>query len=160
MKCGAILLCFLSLLPLQAAGTKKAGLTVPARYEGGTLPLNQHKITATIAEDKVVIAQGDRQFAVPIDSITDISYGADVRRRFGASVLGVVPAVHLDKTERHYIGMTWTRESDDGGKPSSVQAVLKLSSAECRNFLAALERLTGRKAVNTGKVPTVVRYAL
>ena len=29
-----------------------------------------------------------------------------------------------------------------------------------RDFLAALERLTGRKAVNTGKVPTTVRYEL
>jgi hypothetical protein len=36
--------------------------------------------------------------------------------------------------------------------------LLKLSRAEYREFLAALERATGIKAVDTNQVQTVVRY--
>jgi len=39
-----------------------------------------------------------------------------------------------------------------------VDAILTLSGGEYRGFLAALERLTGRKALNTGKMASVVRY--
>jgi hypothetical protein len=38
--------------------------------------------------------------------------------------------------------------------------LLKLSRGEYRDFLAALEQVTGIKAVNTNQVPTVVRYEI
>jgi hypothetical protein len=158
MKVWLLFVCLsLSLLPLRAAGAKKTGISFPARYEGGTLPLDQHKITATVAEDEMVFLHGHQRFAIPLKNITAISCGTDTRRRFGAVVLGVVPGMHLDKTEDHYVGVTWT---DDVRGGSKIEAVLKLSNSEYRDFVAVLERLTGRKPVNTGKVPTIVRYDL
>jgi hypothetical protein len=64
--------------------------------------------------------------------------------------------MHLDKSETYYVGLTWT----DGSGAAKVDAVIRFSAGEYRDFVAALERLTGTKAVNTGKVPTVVRYDL
>src|SRR5260370_41227898 len=83
MNCWPVFLCLsLTLLPLEAAGAKKAGLTVLAKYEGGTLPLNQRKITATVAENEVIFVHGNERFAIPLTSITAVSCGTDVRRRF------------------------------------------------------------------------------
>jgi hypothetical protein len=42
----------------------------------------------------------------------------------------------------------------------SGTVLFKLNSGEYREFLAALERLTGRKAVDANKTPTVVHYDL
>jgi hypothetical protein len=151
MKCKpAILLLTLSILAVTAASaeTRKTGLTVPVRYEGGTLPLIQGKIRATVEEDAVVLHQRKQKVSIPIESISAISSGIDVRRRFGASVLGVVPKMHLDKAETHYVGLTW----------KGAEAVLKLNAAEYHDFLATLERLTGHKATDTTKTATVVRY--
>jgi len=50
----------------------------------------------------------------------------------------------------NYVGVSWA----DG----TAQVLLKFSRAETGQFLAALERFTGIKAVNTDLVPTVVRY--
>src|SRR5437868_5992763 len=82
-----------------SAGPKKSGLTVPVVYAGGTLPLAPGKIKAIVAEDRLMLFHGNQQISVPMESITAISSGTDVRRRFGAGVLGVVPLVHLDKSE-------------------------------------------------------------
>jgi len=142
-----------------ASGTKKSGLTVPVKYEGGTLPWSQGKLKTTIAEDELIFTHGSRHFAVPIKSITAISCGADVRRRFGASVLGMVPLMHLEKSEAYYIGVTWTGDARSQ-KASKVEAVFKLTNGEYRDFLALLERLTGLKAVDASRIPTVVQYEL
>jgi len=131
-----------------SAETRKTGLTVPVTYEGGNLPLAQGRIKATVQEDAVVLHHRHQKVSIPIESITAISSGTDVRRRFGATVLGVVPKMHLDKAETHYVGLTW----------SGSEAVLKLSAGEYRDFLATLERLTGRKATDSSKTATVVRY--
>jgi hypothetical protein len=63
--------------------------------------------------------------------------------------------MHLEKAETYYVGITLNA----AGKPKG-ELVLKLSNGEYRDFLAALERITGMKAVNAAKVPTVVRYEL
>jgi hypothetical protein len=161
MNCWRAVLCLsLALLPVEAAGAKKSGFTVLAKYEGGTLPLNQRKITATIAEDAVVFVHGSERFAIPLTSITAVSCGTDVRRRFGASVLAMIPRMHLDKVEEYYVGLSWTGNIREGRKTSNVEAVLKLSNSEYRDFVAVLERLTGIKAVNADRVPTLVRYDL
>jgi hypothetical protein len=143
------------MLPAFPAATKKAGLTVPVKYEGGTLPLGQNKIKATIAENEIVFVQGNRRYAIPVGNIAAVTCGIDVRRRFGATVLSVVPRMHLEKAETYYVGITLNA----AGKPKG-ELVLKLSNGEYRDFLAALERITGMKAVNAAKVPTVVRYEL
>ena len=58
--------------------------------------------------------------------MTTISCSTDVHRRFGASVLGVVPKMHLDTEAQHYIGLSWA----DGDQASKIEAVLKLSNGE------------------------------
>jgi hypothetical protein len=63
----------------------------------------------------------------------------------GATVLG--------ESETYYVGVSWT-----GAQSTPAQVVLKLSRSQYRGFLAALERSTGIKAVDTNQVPTVVRY--
>ena len=148
--------CQVSLLPAAGAETKRNGITFPVRYAGGTLALDQRKIKATVAEDEVVFIHGNERFAIPIENITAVSRGTDVRRRFGAAVLGMVPGKHFEKVETYYVGLTWTGSAG----AAKAEAVFQLSNGEYRDFVALLERLTGRKAVDTDKVATVVRYEL
>jgi hypothetical protein len=140
----------LTLVLLPAAILAKNPGAYPATYAGGSLPLNHHKVRATLGKDEVIFMQGDRRVTVPVKSITEISCGTEVHRRLGASVLDVVPIMHLGESETHYIGVTWT----------GAQVLLKLSRADYSGFLAALERATGIKAVDTNQVPTVVRYQI
>jgi len=126
-------------------------------YAGGSLPLNQSKVRAALDKDEVIFMQHGRRIAVPIKNITEISCGTEVHRRLGASVLDVVPLMHLGEIENHYIGVAWTGAN---GSTARAQVLLKLSRGEYREFLAALEQATGIKAVNTNQVPTVVHYEI
>jgi hypothetical protein len=150
----AFLFLSIALLP-QAALAKKAATGYPATYAGGSLPLNHHKVRAALGKDEVIFMQGGRRIGVPVKSITEISCGTEVRRRLGASVLDVVPLMHLGESENRYIGVAWAGAN---GNSARAQVLLKLSRGEYRGFLAALEQATGIKAVDTNQVPTVVRY--
>jgi len=145
-----------TLLP-HSVLAKKAAIEYPATYAGGSLPLDHHKVHAELGKDEVVFMQRGRRIAVPVKSITEISCGTEVRRRLGAAVLGVVPLMHLGESEERYIGVAWTSA---GGNAARAQVLLKLSRAEYRDFLAALQQATGIKAVDTNQVPTVVRYQI
>ena len=82
-------------------------------------------------------------------SIAEISYGQEVHRRVGTAVavgvfsLGVGLLVALSKSKKHYVGLVWA----DGDKKGGM--VLQADKNEFRGILAALEGLTGKKAVNT-----------
>jgi len=145
----------LMLLPVEAAGTKKTDFLV--KYEGGTLPLNQGKTRATISADGVVLSHRNQAFSIPIQNITRVSCSTQVRRRSGATVLGVIPRLHLRTTEEHYVGLTLEADRQE---TSRIEAVLKMNGSRYREFLTTLERLTGRKAINTSKIPTAVQYGL
>lgn len=161
MKHWPALIGILSVLLYANPAAAKAKLTtLPMKYEGGTLPLGQGKTHATISESKVVFTQGDRTLAIPLEDITMISCNTDVRRRFGAPVLAAVPKLHLDTAEAYYVGLSWTGDSHDGLPPVRAEGIFKLSGSDYSDFLATLERLTGRKAVDTHRVPAVVRYGL
>jgi hypothetical protein len=138
------------------AGEPKDGRSAyPATYEGGTVPLSHNKVKATLGGDKVIFEQGRRRIAVPAKDIVRITCGNNIRRRFGAVVLDVVPLVRLGEAESLYIGLTWT-----DGSAAKVEALFRFTRGDYQAFLAALERLTGMKAVDTRQVPTVVRYEL
>lgn len=161
MKYWPVFLCtLLALIPVKAATTWKTGFTAPVKYEGGNLPLNQGKLKVTISEDQVVFFHGNQKISIPLKNITAISCSTESRRRFGATVLGVVPRMHLDRSEEYYIGLTWTAATRDTEQAHKTEAILRLGNSEYQDILGALERLTGRKAVNTHKVPTVVQYGL
>jgi hypothetical protein len=151
----AALLLLLGSTPGSAAPPTPAA-SYPLEYVGGSLPLELHKLTATFDNDQVVFSEGRHRVEVPVKEITEISCGTNVRRHFGGTVLGVVPKVWLSETRDHYIGVEW----NDPARASRVQVLLKLNKSEYQQFLSALERLTGMTAVDTNRVPTVVRYSL
>jgi hypothetical protein len=154
--CSAFLFLSIACLP-HAALAKKAATDYPATYAGGSLPLNHNKVRAALGNDEVVFMQGGRRIVVPIKNITEISCGTEVRRRLGASVLDVVPLMHLGESENRYIGVSWAGVN---GSAARAQVLLKMSRSDYRDLLAALEQKTGIKAVNTNQVPTVVRYEI
>jgi hypothetical protein len=92
---------------------------------------------------------------VPVQNVTEISYGNDVHRRVGAAValgfftLGVGTLLALAKSKKHYVGMTWADKENPS--PISVKGgfVFKVGKGDYRGFIAALEGTTGLKAVNT-----------
>jgi len=140
------------------AGMKNAGASFPVQYEGGSLRLKpSHSAKAVVAGSEVVFVQHRRQISVPVQSISNISCATDVHRRFGAAVLGLVPRMDLGKVQEHYVGVTWAENSTS---PEKGEVLFRLSAAEYRDFVATLERLTGKQAVDTRKTPTVVRYGL
>lgn len=151
----AFLFLSISLLP-SAIWAQKNTADYPATYAGGSLPLSHEKVHAALQNDEVVFMQHGRRIVVPAKSITGISFGTEIRRRTGASVLSVVPLMHLGESQTHYIGVAWDGAS---GEAPRAQVLLRMSRGEYRDFLAALEHLTGIKAVDTNQVPTVVRYA-
>jgi len=150
----ALFYILLSVVPASAT----TGL--PMRYEGGTLPLGPGKTHATVSEDRLVFTQGGRKLAIPLENITIIACNTDVRRRFGASVLGAVPRLHLDTSETYYVGLTWTSNAREGQPAITWEGVFKLTGSEYSKFLTTLERLTGKKPLDTRRVPAVVRYGI
>ena len=140
-------------------GTGKAGASYALQYEGGSVGLKQHRtLKATVANNEVVFVQHGRRLSVPVQEISEVSCATSVHRRFGAAVLGLVPRMELDKAREHYVGVTWIDETGSGSDRGRSDVVLKLNAGEYRNFVATLDRLTGKQAVDTGKTPTVVRY--
>jgi len=117
-------------------------------YEGGSLPLSHNKVKARFDKDAVVLVQRRHRIAVAGRDIVEISCGNEARHRFA------VPVLRARQTEIHYVAVTWT---DDGRK---VDMLFRVDSDNYREFLASLEQLTGKKAVDTRHVPMVVRYSL
>ncbi len=115
-----MLLCFTLALPLlispgYAAKAQEKGVMTPMKYEGGSLPLNQHdKLETWVNKDEVILVQGKQRFVIPVKSINEVSYGNDVHRRVGAAVgvalvtFGIGALMLLVKTKKHYVGIVWS----------------------------------------------------
>jgi hypothetical protein len=114
---------------------KSAAPAYPMTYAGGNLPLNHNKVRAVLENEQVTFIQGEQRVVLPLKSITGISY----------------------RQANYYIGVTWK-----AGAANAAQSelLMKLSRADYTEFLSALERMTGLKAVDTYQVPTVVHYQL
>jgi len=145
---------------LIAAVPKEDGVvSFPMKYEGGSLPLNQHdKLNTMISKDRVTFFQGKRSFEVFIKTINEVSYGADVHRRVGQAIgvgaltLGLGAMLLLVKTKKHYVGMTWKNPLKAGTAEENGGIVFKVGKGEYRGFLTALEGRTGLKAVNADAI--------
>jgi hypothetical protein len=72
----------------------------------------------------------------------------------------LIPLVDLDKIEEYYFSLTWSNDNRITGSTGTQSVLFKLNRGEYREFLAALELLTGKKAVDANKTPTVVHYDL
>ena len=87
--------------------------------------------------------------SIPAASITEISYGQDVHRRIGAAIglavisLGIGALMALTKSKKHFIGLTWATGDVKGG------FAMQCDKNDYRGLLAALEGLTGKKAVDS-----------
>jgi len=155
---GVFLVSVLPGIAIARQGKNAAAEKYPASYEGGNLPLHRSKVEALLSKDEVILIQHGRRIAVPASSITQVACATDVHRRLGASVLDVVPYVHLGESESHYVGVTWMESTAAGGKTPKVEVLFRLNRSEYNSFLAGLERLTGKKAVDTNQMRTTVRY--
>lgn len=86
---------------------------------------------------------------IPASAITEISYGQDVHRRVGTAVgvavfsLGIGALVALSKSKKHFVGLTWANGDKKGG------FAMQCDKNEYRGILAALEGVTGKKAVDS-----------
>src|SRR5580704_5060007 len=96
----------MSVSPGYSATVREAGIMTPMKYEGGSLPLDQHdKLKTYVSKDEVVLVQGKARYVIPVDSITEVSYGDDVHRRVGLAAgvavltLGVGALLLLVKTK-------------------------------------------------------------
>ena len=86
---------------------------------------------------------------IPASAVTEISYGQDVHRRVGAAIglavvsFGIGALMALTKSKKHYVGLTWA----DGDKKGGL--AMQCDKNEYRGILAALEGVTGKKAINS-----------
>jgi hypothetical protein len=144
----AVVLC--SVLSIASFAADKSGFAV--KYDGGSIAdlkagtdirMNPSGTTITISDGKKDV------ISIPAASITEISYGQDVHRRVGAAIglavfsFGVGALMALTKSKKHFIGLTWATGDVKGG--FAVQA----DKNDYRGLLAALEGLTGKKAVDS-----------
>lgn len=121
-------------------------------YDGGSLPgLKASKAVKLYVEPGLVRVVEDKKdvVTIPASSITEISYGQDVHRRVGAAIglavvsFGVGALMALTKSKKHYVGLTWSNGDQKGG------FAMQCDKNEYRGILAALEGITGKKAVNS-----------
>jgi hypothetical protein len=121
-------------------------------YDGGSLTDTKAGagLKLRIAQDKIVFVQDKNEIAsIPTSAVTEISYGQDVHRRVGAAIglavvsLGIGALMALTKSKKHYVGLTWA----DGDKKGGL--AMQCDKSEYRGILAALEGVTGKKAVDS-----------
>lgn len=121
-------------------------------YDGGSLPdlKTGTDLKLFIESTQIRFAKDKKDvIAIPVSTVTEISYGQDVHRRVGAAVgvgvvtLGVGALLALAKSKKHFVGLTWA----DGDKKGGF--AMQCDKNEYRGVLAGLEGVTGKKAVDS-----------
>jgi len=124
-------------------------------YDGGSLPGLKSGTTVRLyvepTQVRVVQDKEDKKdlVAIPANSVTEVSYGQNVHRRIGAAIglavisFGIGALMALTKSKKHFIGLTWANGDQKGG------FAMQCDKNEYRGILAALEGITGKKAVNS-----------
>jgi len=144
----AVLLCVAIPFVMFAADTQN-GYNVT--YDGGSLPAKAGSGVKLYVDNTNVRLVKDKTdiVTIPASAITEISYGQDVHRRVGAAIglafvsLGIGGLMALTKSKKHYVGLTWANGDQKGG------FAIQCDKNEYRGILAALEGVTGKKAVNS-----------
>ncbi len=143
----ATLLCFI--VPVVALAGDNS---YKVKYDGGSLPgvKTGEDLKMYIETNQVRFLNGKTALVeVPASSITEISYGQDVHRRVGTAVgvavvsFGIGALVALSKSKKHYVGLVWANGDKKGG------FAMQCDKNEYRGILAALEGITGKKAVDS-----------
>ncbi len=94
--------------------------------------------------DKITLFKSKNKVADYFSSsdVTEISFGLNVPQRVGAVIGEVVPP---GKPGNRYIGLTWTETGDKCG------VVFQVEENDFDRLLSALQRFTGKKAVDSDK---------
>lgn len=145
----AVILCFVIPTVLIAADSQPA---FKIKYDGGSLQNAKAgaDLKLYIDSKSVRFMEGKTEIANILPStITEVSYGQDVHRRVGAAIglavvsLGIGALMALTKSKKHYVGLTWA----DGDKKGGL--AIQCDKNDYRGVLAALEGVSGKKAVNS-----------
>ena len=148
IKLVAVVLCLV--LSFSNLSAKDAGFGV--KYDGGTIAGLKTGTDVTINPSGKLITIWRKEkelLSIPAASVTEISYGQDVHRRVGAAIglavvsFGAGALVALVKSKKHFIGLTWADGDVKGG------FAMQADKDDYRGLLAALEGLTGKKAVDS-----------
>ena len=144
----AVVLCLI--FPVAAFGREDNGYKVI--YDGGSLQTIKAGAGADLVIDPTqirLVHDKDTLATIPAGSITEISYGQNVHRRVGAAIglavfsLGLGALLALSKSKKHFVGLTWANGDQKGG------FAMQCDKNDYRGVLAALEGITGKKAVNS-----------
>ena len=145
----ALLLC-LVIPAVMFAGDSQPSFKIA--YDGGSLQNVKAgvKLNLFVDSTSVRIMDGANEVAnIPASSITEVSYGQDVHRRVGAAIglavvsLGIGALMALTKSKKHFVGVTWANGDKKGG------FAMQCDKNDYRGVLAALEGVSGKKAVNS-----------
>jgi len=145
----AVVLCLVIPTALIAVDSQPS---FKVKYDGGSLQDAKagYDVKIYVDSNSVRIMQGKTEIANILPStITEISYGQDVHRRVGAAIglavfsLGIGALMLLSKSKKHFVGLTWA----DGDKKGGF--AMQCDKNDYRGVLAALEGVSGKKAVNS-----------
>jgi hypothetical protein len=143
----AVILCLLFPLVSFAANN-----SYKVAYDGGSLQNLKSGTGVQLALEPaaIKIIRGKEELVnIPAKAVTEISYGQDVHRRIGTAIglavvsFGIGALMALSKSKKHFVGITWA----DGDKKGGF--VMQCDKNEYRGILAALEGMTGKKAVDS-----------
>jgi hypothetical protein len=146
-KLVALILCLI--IPISVFAGENS---YKVKYDGGSLSdlKTGDDVKLVIEQDKIRFVRSGKDIVlVPASGVTEISYGQDVHRRVGAAIglavisFGVGALMALTKSKKHYVGLTWA----DGDKKGGL--AMQCDKNEYRGILAALEGISGKKAVNS-----------
>jgi len=149
MRLIALILCLL--VPLTVFAADKDN-TYKVVYDGGSLAGVKSGTTVQLGIEpkQIRIMHGkDEVVLVPAASVTEVSYGQDVHRRIGTAIglavisLGIGALMAFSKSKKHFVGLTWANGDVKGG------FAMQCDKNEYRGILAAIEGITGKKAVDS-----------
>ena len=139
-------------VPTFAFASKSGDNGYKVIYDGGSVQQLKTGTSAELIIDptqiRLHLGKGD-VVTIPAAAVTEISYGQDVHRRVGAAIglavvsFGIGALMALTKSKKHYVGLTWA----DGDKKGGF--AMQCDKNEYRGVLAALEGITGKKAVDS-----------
>jgi hypothetical protein len=145
----AVILCFA--IPVVVFGAE-AQPSYKVTYDGGSLSnvKGGSDLRLYIDSTTVKFLKGKTEIAnIPASAITEVSYGQDVHRRVGTAIglgllsFGVGAFMLFAKSKKHFVGLTWANGDQKGG------LAIQCDKNEYRGVLAALEGVSGKKAVNS-----------
>ena len=137
---------------LVPAAVLPGDVSYKVTYDGGSIPETKAGtgLKMYIEANQVrFMKDGKELVTVPASAVTEISYGQDVHRRVGAAIglavvsFGIGALMALTKSKKHFVGLTWANGDQKGG------FAMQCDKNDYRGLLAALEGLTGKKAVDS-----------